>query len=39
MTMEEALAYVQCLPDCEVGADVPVLFGQPRCGQTSRFIS
>lgn len=27
MTMEEALAYVRCLPDCEVGDDVPVLFG------------
>lgn len=27
MTMQEALDYAHCLPDCEVGADVPVLFG------------
>ena len=38
MTMEEALAYVQCLPDCEVGADVPVLFGHRDAGDEQIYF-
>ena len=38
MTMEEALAYVQCLPDCEVGADVPVLFGHRDAGDVQIYF-
>ena len=38
MSMEEALAYVQCLPDCEVGADVPVLFGHRDAGDVQIYF-
>jgi len=33
-----ALAYVQCLPDCEVGADVPVLFGHRDAGDVQIYF-
>ena len=38
MSMKEALAYVQCLPDCEVGADVPVLFGHRDAGDVQIYF-
>lgn len=38
MTMQEALAYVDCVPDCEVEADVPVLFGHRDAGDAQIYF-
>lgn len=38
MTMEEALAYVDCVPDCGVAADVPVLYGHRDAGREQIYF-
>lgn len=38
MTMEEALAYVDCVPDCGVAADVPVLYGHRDTGREQIYF-
>lgn len=38
MTMEEALAYAACIPDCATGAEVPVLFGHRDAGEVQIYF-
>lgn len=38
MTMDEALDYAGCVPDCEVAADVPVLYGHRDAGDAQIYF-